>query len=522
MKGKLHLPLILIICFSIALPLLGISCLFQEDTLYLYGSNPLTLDPALARDSIPLEYIVEIFSGLVCFDPDLKITPDIADSWDLTGNGTIYTFHLRHGVKFHSGRDVTANDFKYSLERVCDPATRSQTAETYLGDIVGVKEKLSGKVNEVSGVKVLDDYTLQITTDAPKKYFLAKLTYPTAFVVDKANVEMGSRWWRTPNGTGPFKLKQWKAGSIALERNELYYLELAKLKQVMYTLQGVPMTLYENGEIDVTNVYLGDIERVLDPSNPLHEELSTVPGLTIYYIGFNTTKPPFDDIRIRQAFSYAIDKDKIKDLVLKGLVRKAEGILPPGMPGYNENVEGLDFDIELAQKLIAESKYGNVSNLPPITLTTAGMGIASNVEAALVDMWQQNLGVRVEIRQLEPDKYPYEIMNEKDEMFVQSWGADYPDPQNFLDILFHSGTKDNVGEYSNPEVNALLQEAALEQDPATRMRLYQQVEQTIVNDAACIPIYFYVSYILVKPDVTDLPLTPMWIPKLKYASIQPH
>jgi oligopeptide transport system substrate-binding protein len=139
MKSKLHLLLIFTICFSIALSLLGSGCISQQGTLTLFGSGPLTLDPAMARESTSLEYIVEIFSGLVCFDPDLKLTPDIAESWDISGNGTIYTFHLRQGVEFHSGRKVTANDFKYSLERVCDPATGSQTAETYLGDIVGVK-----------------------------------------------------------------------------------------------------------------------------------------------------------------------------------------------------------------------------------------------------------------------------------------------------------------------------------------------------------------------------------------------
>ena len=523
MKRKLRLLLLLSVCLSIVLSLLGSGCASNQDTLTLFGSSPLTLDPAMARDSTSLEYIVEIFSGLVCFAPDLNITPDFAESWDITGNGTTYTFHLRQGVEFHSGEKVTANDFKYSLERVCDPATGSQTAETYLGDIVGVKDKLQGKANEISGVKVIDDYTLQITIDAPKEYFLAKLSYPTALVVDKANVESGKHWWKTPNGTGPFKLKQWKEGSsITLERNELYYLEPAKLRQVVYTLQGVPMTMYENGKIDVTNVYLGDIERVLDPSNPLHEELSIVPGFSLYYIGFNTARPPFDDAKIRQAFSYAIDKDKIIDLVLKGVVSKAEGILPPGMPGYKDNIKGLDFNVELAEKLIAESKYGNVSNLPTITLTTAGMGAVSSIEAALVDMWQHNLGANVEIRQLSPDRYPYVIMDEKNEMFNQSWGADYPDPQNFLDILFHSGTKDNIDEYSNPEVDALLEKAGVEQDPATRISLYQQAEQMMVNDAACLPIFFDVSYILVKPYVKDLPLTPMWIPKLRYASIEPH
>ncbi|MCX5995736.1 MAG: ABC transporter substrate-binding protein, partial [Chloroflexi bacterium] len=191
MKSKLHLVLILIICLSIALPLLGSGCISQQGTLTLFGSGPLTLDPAMARESTSLEYIVEIFSGLVCFDPYLKLIPDIAESWDISSDGTIYTFHLRQGVEFHSGREVTANDFKYSLERVCDPATGSQTAETYLGDIVGVKEKLQGKANEISGIKVIDDYTLQITIDAPKEYFLPKLSYPTAFVVDKANVESG-------------------------------------------------------------------------------------------------------------------------------------------------------------------------------------------------------------------------------------------------------------------------------------------------------------------------------------------
>ena len=523
MRRRLQLLLPLLICVSTVLSLLGSGCVPSTDILNLFGSSPSTLDPAMAQNAESLEYIVEIFSGLVCFDPKLKLVPDIAEGWDKNSDGTIYTFHLRHGVIFHSGREVTANDFKYSLERACDPITGSPTAETYLGDIVGVKERLQGKSNEISGITVIDDYTLQITIDAPKAYFLSKLSYPTAFVVDKANVEMGSDWWRTPNGTGPFKLKEWQAGKlITLERNELYYLEPAKVSQVVFRLQGVPMTLYENGKIDVTDVYLGDIERVLDPSNPLNKELSIIPGFSLYYIGFNSAKPPFDDAKIRQAFSHAIDKDKIVELALKGIVKKAEGILPPGMPGYNKDIQGLDFNVEQAEKLISESNYGNVSNLPPITLTSAGMGTVSNIEAVLVDMWQHNLGVNVEVRQLLPDRYFSDIMNEKNEMFNYNWGADYPDPQNFLDILFHSGTNNNVGEYSNPVVDSLLEKARVEQDPGVRMSFYQQAEQIMVDDAACLPLFFNVDYTLVKPYVKNLPLTPLWIPKLKYVSIESH
>jgi oligopeptide transport system substrate-binding protein len=477
----------------------------------------------MAQDLESLEYIVEIFSGLVCFNSDLKLTPDIAERWEESSDGTIYTFHLREGVKFHSGKEVTANDFKYSLERACDPSTRSPTAETYLGDIVGVKERLQGKSKEISGVKVIDDYTLQITIDAPKAYFLSKLSYPTAFVLDKANVESGVSWWKKPNGTGPFKLREWQAGKlIILERNDLYYLEPAKLQQVVFYLSGAPMPMYEENKIDVSPVFIGDIERALDPFNPLNKELSITPGFSLYYIGFNSAKPPFDDVKIRQAFSYSIDKDKIVELSLKGIVRKAEGILPPGMPGYNKDIKGLDFDVERAKQLISESKYGDVANLPPITLTTAGMGIASRIDAALVDMWQDNLGVNVEVRQLLPDRYFSDIMDEKNEMFTYNWGADYPDPQNFLDILFHSGTQNNVGEYYNPEVDAMLEQAAVEQDPDVRLSLYQQAEQVMVNDAACLPIFFNVDYTLVKPYVKNLPLMPMWMPRLRYVTIEPH
>ncbi len=302
----------------------------------------------------------------------------------------------------------------------------------------------------------------------------------------------------------------------------LYYLDPAKVSQVVFRLQGVPMTMYEENKIDVTDVSLGDIERVLDPSNPLNKELSIIPGFSLYYIGFNSAKPPFDDTKIRQAFSYAIDKDKIVELALKGIVKEAEGILPAGMPGYNKDIQGLDFNVEQAKKLISESKYGNVSNLPPITLTTAGLGTVSNVEAALVDMWQHNLGVNVEVRQLVPDRYFSVIIDEKNEMFTYNWGADYPDPQNFLDVLFHSGTKNNVGEYSNPEVDGLLEEARVEQDSSVRMSLYQEAEQMIVDDAACLPLFFNVDYTLVKPYVKNLPLTPLWIPKLRYVSIESH
>jgi oligopeptide transport system substrate-binding protein len=161
----------------------------------------------------------------VTLDYDLRVVPDIAERWEISPDGRTYTFYLRRGVKFHNGREVTAEDFKYSFERAADPKTQSPVAETYLGDIVGVVDKLNGRATEVAGVRVVDRYTLQITIDAPKVYFLAKLTYPTAFVVDREQIlRMGRRWTEQPNGTGPFKLKEYKVGErIVLERNPDYY-----------------------------------------------------------------------------------------------------------------------------------------------------------------------------------------------------------------------------------------------------------------------------------------------------------
>jgi len=497
----------------------------EETVLNLYNIDPYTLDPALSSEMTSHSYVMQLFSGLIRLDDDLVPAPDIAERWQVSDDGKTYTFYLRQDAKFHDGREVKAEDFKYSWQRACDPTTGSQTAATYLGDIVGVKEMLSGTATEISGVKVVDDYTLQVTIDAPKSYFLSKLTYPTAFVVDRANVQSGREWWRHPNGAGPFRLSQWEESSLlVLEKNELYHGETAKSDFVVFHLwAGVPMNLYETGEIDVAGVSLAYIDKVTDRSGPFYQELQVTPELSFHYIGFNTTKPPFDDVNIRRAFSQAVDKDKLASLVFRDMMQPAYGILPPGMPGYNEDLSGLDFDVNRAKELITSSEYGDVSELPPITVTTMGWGgsISSGLEA-IIHEWQQNLGVEVNVRQLEPERFLYHLMEEKDEMFYMGWVADYPHPQDFLEILFHSGADNNHGEYINPEVDALLVKAGVEQDRELSLSLYQQAEQKLVADAACLPLWFGQNYVLVKPYVKGYELNPSGIAMLNKVSIEPH
>ncbi|NQT32032.1 MAG: peptide ABC transporter substrate-binding protein [Deltaproteobacteria bacterium] len=495
----------------------------EGGTLSLYGIDPYTLDPAVSGEMTSHVYLMQIFSGLVRFGDNLEPAPDIAERWEVTNDGRTYTFYLRQDVKFHDGRKLTADDFKYSWERACAPLTGSFTAATYLGDIVGVGEVLAGQATEISGVRVINDYTLEVTIDAPKSYFLSKLTYPTAFVVDRANVESGGGWWHSPNGTGPFKLKQWRETEVLiLERNELYYGGVAKLNLVVFLLwSGIPMNMYETGEIDVAGVGASYIEKVTDETGPFYMDLSVVPELSFYYIGFNTARPPFDDVNIRRAFSQALDKDKLVSLVFKGTMEPADGILPPGMPGYNESLSGLEYDVEGAKELIAESSYGDVSRLPPITITTIGRGgaISSELEA-VVYQWRENLGVEVTVRQLEPERFLYHLAEEKDEMFSTGWIADYPHPQDFLDILFHSGADNNYGEYSNPGVDALLEAAGVEQDSNSSLELYRQAEQMLVDDAACIPLSFGRNYVLVKPYVKGYETNPMGFAMLNEVSLE--
>ena len=389
---------------------------------------------------------------------------------------------------------------------------------------MGAAEVLSGKATAISGVVVVDDYTLKITIDAPKAYFLAKLTSPTAYVVDKANVESGGKTWTDKlAGTGPFKLKQYKKGeSIILARNDTYYGDKAQLEEVRFVLAGgSAMTMYENGELDMTAVGLADIERVTDTKNALNRELVTYDHFDLMYVGMNTQSPPFDDLKVRQAFSMSIDKVKLAEVVYKATVASTNGILPPGMPGYNKDLKGLGYDVAKAKELLSQSKYAG--KMPEITLFVSGAGGSpARAVSALQEMWKQNLGVQVNVQQVEWATYLNDLKRRKFQIFgvTSGWIADYADPQDFLDILFHSKSYENHMGYNSPALDKLLEQARVEQDNAKRMKLYQEAEQLIVNDAPVIPLHNSREYWLIKPYLKGVSRAPMIVPWLKNVYIQ--
>ena len=478
----------------------------------------------MVQDSTSAEYVIHLFSGLVSLNADLEVVPDLASRWEISPDGRTFTFSLRSDATFQSGRAVTAQDVVYSLERACSPALASPVALAYLDDIVGVVEYARGQAEHIAGLQATDEHTLVMRIDAPKAYFLPKLTYPTALVVNRDQVEAeGSSWWRKPDGSGPFVLETLSDDSIVLVRNARYYGGPPALERVEFTLNGgLPITMYENDRLDIVAVDSSEIERILDPENPLYAEHRAMPELSVQYLGLNVDMPPFDDPAVRQAFAQAIDKDKLADLVLKGTASPARGILPPGMPGYDASYEGLPYDPVRARELLASSRYGAPGAMPEIALAISGTsGQMSPFIRAIISMIQENLGLEMTVEEVEWSDFLDDLNLRRYQIFSAGWIADYPDPQNFLDILFHSASAQNSTGYRNAQVDDLLAQARVESDHAVRMQLYRDAERIVISEAPCIPLTHGVAYVLVKPYVSGYQAPASLYPWLKDIALTP-
>lgn len=496
----------------------------QGGTLVRLFADPPTTDPHLAGDATSSVIINEVFGGLVTLSLDYQPVLDLAERCSVSDDGLVYTFVLRENAQFHDGTPVTAHDVKWSIERAADPETLSTTAENYLGDIVGVEDKLNGLASEVSGARVIDDRTIELTIDAPKSYFLAKLSYPTAFVLDQDQVTDDGSWLDAPNGTGPFKLARYDIGElILLERNEGYHLGAPHIDSIQMILSGgSAMIMYENDEIHLTGVGIDDLPRLLDPNDPLNPQLHRSPqDFDVFYVGLNAAEPPFDDPKVRQALNYAVDLQGIADNVLDGRVSPATGVIPPGFPAYNQNLRSYSYNPDLARELLESSTYAEAlasGDFPRITLTISGSFGAAVPQylEVMLEQWR-SLGIEIDIQQTEWATFLQDVTERKYQMFSLGWIADYPDPENFLDLLFHSESTNNHTNYSNPEVDRLLEEARTERDRERRFEIYNQVEQMILDDAPWVWTWFSgEGYALIKPEVSDYFLLQMSIPKYRY------
>jgi ABC-type transport system substrate-binding protein len=489
----------------------------RDETLVLLGGEPLarSLDPAQQTGSAA-GFAGLLYSGLVQLSPDLQVLPDLAERWDVSADGSVYTFTLRQGLTFADGRPLTATDVQYSWERAADPDTHSTTVDTYMGDILGLRDKLAGEADTISGVRIIDDLTLEVTLDGPKPYFLAKLTYPVSFVVDSENVadKELEDWVYEPNASGPFILAAHTEDEvIVFERNTAYYAP-TQLQRVVYLLSrvGNSISLFEAGEIDITYLSAVDSLEVRQPSHQFHDNWITNTSLCTTVLQMNNTLAPMDDPLVRQAFALVVDKDELNDLLAEGTNLVASTILPPGMPGYDvalaEEQAATINNIEAAQAALAASAYAD--GLPPIIISAGGFGDSDRDDLnAMIEMWREALGAEVSVEFLDPIDFKELLDEERGHMVSYGWCADYPDPENFLDVLYYSNSEFNVGGYTNPEVDVLLAQARVELDVATRLGLYQQIERLLLEDAAAIPMSHGVSDVLVNERVSGYVLSPM-------------
>jgi len=493
--------------------LLGEGILPRRGGTYHYTlgpSDPPSLDPIHITDTVSHAVASELYDGLVTFDRDLKVQPAIARRWVVSGDGRTYTFDLRSEVRFHNGRSVTAEDFRYSFERLLHPETQSERT-WILEKLQGAREFMAGKARRVTGIEILGPHKLQLTLERPFAPFLALLAYPAASVVPREETARWGRQFSThPMGTGPFRFREWRHDDrVVLDANPDYFQGAPHLDRIVFRVIPDEMTRFQEfkaGNLEHTDIPTGLFQMVRnDPM--LSRMLFSGPALGINAIQFNLERPPFrGNPKLRQAFNYIVDKEAVAAVILEKRVMPARSILPPGMVGHNRDLQGYPYNKAHARRLLAEAGHEGGKGLPPLTLHY-NTGLVNRKIAEFVQGMLREIGVTVELRETDWPAYLNLVDRGDVQLFRLGWLADYPDPENFLTVLFHSrnkGSKGNLSRYVNPRVDALLDRADGGLDPVERTRLYREAEKIIVEDAPWIFLHYYSTDVLIQLRVKGL------------------
>lgn len=470
-----------------------------------------TLDPAVGYDTASWAFEQMIFDTLVRYsDAGVNLVPDAAASWEVSPDATRFVFHLRRGLRFSNGRAVSSGDIKYEIERVLTPATGSQGIE-YFREIAGADDFSAGRAKTVVGIETPDPLTIAFRLAAPDPIFLDKLAMPFAAAVPR---EVVARWGedfaRHVVGSGPFMLKQWIGGQrIALARNPFYGGPAPALDGVVEQI-GVDEELawlkFRAGDIDVSAIPAAEFPHVM--KTPRLRDLALhVVTLSTFYLGMNCRMRPFDDVRVRRALNYAIDKRKLIEL-LNGRGVIAHGILPPGIPGHDRAVRGYPYDPAIARRLLEQAGMG-AKFAPQLWMR------ADPTQMMIGESIQQDLALVGMHVVLKPVAWPplLDAVRQPDtaQLFNFGWEADFPDPENFLQVLFSKKQwgANNDTFYYNPRVDELLNLAAPISDLKRRYQLYDQAEGIIMADAPWVPLYHPVTYVIRQPWVHGYALNPM-------------
>jgi peptide/nickel transport system substrate-binding protein/oligopeptide transport system substrate-binding protein len=456
------------------------------------GQDPSTLDPARLRDIYSLAVGQQLFDGLVQFDQTLSITPALAQFWVASRDGLTWTFTLRKGVKFHHGREVTADDVVYSFTRLVDPRARSGSADLFMG-IQGAQEFRDGRTRQIAGLSAVDRYTVRVAlTEAPVP-FVSVLAVGQAKIVPRELVEeKGEAFGTQPVGTGPFRFVRWERGKeIVLAANPDYFDGPPKLGRLVFRifpgqrLEAV-FAEFQTGALEDSPIPTKDYRQII-ASQTYQYVRRPIFGLRHY--GLNTRTKPLDDRRVRQALVHAFDREAVVSDVWLGRHTLARGILPPGTLGFNPKLSGYAYDPVRARDLLAQAGYPGGRGFPLLTIWSAARSEEIFREHERIRKDLEAIGITTEFQyNTDWPSYSRAMAERKLPVFLRAWLADVPDPENFLAKLFHSASPWNYMGYANPAVDALLERARAEPDMARRVEVYRRAEEMIVEDAPVIPV----------------------------------
>jgi oligopeptide transport system substrate-binding protein len=499
------------------------------------NAEPKTIDPHISSVVTEATVARQLFAGLLNYDADLKVVPNLAKAVPTEGNGGIskdgktYKVELVENAKWSDGRTLTANDFVYSMRRLLDPATAAPYASFYYSiegaraynTALGTRDAPASpsqpeltKLRDAVGVMAEGDRTVIYRLSEPDPSFLNLLALWTAFPVRADIIERHGAQWTEPGnhvGNGPFALRQWLHDqSMVLEPNPNWHGEAPKLTRLQINFiadDAAAYAAYLNGEIDSVTVPAAAVREATNPGSPLNSQLVIVPELSTFAFFMNNSLPPFDNKLVRQAFGLAIDREAYANGVLQGAAKPTTSWIPPGMPGYDEQVgKQYSFDPAKAKSLLAQAGFAEGRGFPDVTFMMPASDTNRIVGQFVQDQLKQNLGVNVSFDFVQGSAYGANLTSGNFQATIQRWVADWPYPDNWLE-QFTSGSQNNIFSFRNQELDQLVAKAAAETSDRDRLKLYEQAHKLLVEEAPVMPLYNRVSYTLVKPNVKGLFIT---------------
>lgn len=482
------------------------------------GPDPETVDPALNSAIDGGNMILHAFEGLLTLDENGQLKEGQAESWETSEDGLTWTFHLRDGLKWSDGTDLTAKDFVYSWQRVCDPNVAAPYAETVLGMVKGYDEAVAGDITKLD-VQAPDEKTVVVNLANPCSYFGELAAFATLNPVQQATVEANGDAWATSADTyisnGPFMMTEWVPGShITFSKNPNYWnaeaIKLDKLEFELIEDSNAAYSAYTSGEVDM----IKDVPTEEIPSLQGNDDFHVEPIIGTYYVSLNLQKEYFQDARVRKALSLAIDRNYVANTLMQGTYSPASSIVGPGWldtdgSSFAENANGgtpyidndnFDANLEEAKKLLEEAGYPNGEGFPQIEYTTNDSGYHKVVAEYLQQAWAA-IGIDLKVNIVEWASFTPMRRNGEFDVARNGWVGDYTDPSNILE-LFCTTNGNNDGKYTNADFDAAIEDSRVTTDTATRSADLHKAEDTLMNDAGCIPIAYYNDFWLQSSKIT--------------------